>query len=74
MPSLMNVLDINGLPPRWGFVNLFYDATQSTYHCRLRHFALGTPLLKQLELTASGATMQIAFDNVSEEARHAIRV
>ncbi len=67
--SNSNILNINGITPRWEFVNLFNDVAKSLYYCRLRLFVPGMNRNDQEQITASGATMQIAFYNANKEAR-----
>ena len=60
----------NGLNaiPGWQFVNMFYDAQKQIYYCRLRKLE-AKKLLECKEITDSGATMQIAFDNANALAK-----
>lgn len=68
--SNSNILDTNGICPRWQFVNMFHDFAKSKYYCRLRLFVPGIKRSEIVELTEGGSTMQIAFDNANESAKH----
>jgi|HubBroStandDraft_2_1064218.scaffolds.fasta_scaffold330216_1 hypothetical protein len=49
----------------WEFVNIFYDRRKQLYYCRLRKIDSAPKQNDWLELTDSGATMQIAFDSAN---------
>ena len=66
--SNSNQLDVSRLAPRWQFVNLFNHFREGNFYCRLRLIEPEKSQNDWKELTASGATMQIAFDNANHEA------
>lgn len=67
--SNSNILDTNGVHPRWQFVNMFSNFPDQVYYCRLKLFVPGMKKKDQIEITRSDATMQIAFDNANKAAK-----
>ncbi len=61
---MSNNLNISGIQQLgWEFVNLFFDRRTQVFFCRIRRVEPEKNQNDWLEMTTSGATMQIAFDN-----------
>lgn len=63
-----NDLRIRPIPAGWEFVNLFFDRQAAVFYCRIRKIEIEKPQNDWREVTAAGATMQIAFDRACEAA------
>ena len=67
-PDGSRVFSIRTITPGWEFVNLFCNRNGPLFHCRIRKIDPQRMVQDWQEITAAGATMQIAFDRVNEEA------
>ena len=65
------VLSIQRIAPGWEFVNMFCNRNGPLFHCRIRKIDPQRKMQDWHEITAAGATMQIAFDRANQEAARA---
>lgn len=65
------IFSIKGITAGWEFVNMFCNRNGPLYYCRIRKIDPQRKVQDWHEITAAGATMQIAFDRVNQETARA---
>lgn len=67
MTESLQIFSIKDVARGWEFVNM-YRNRDGLYHCRIRKIDPRRSVNSWDEISASGATMQIAFDRANQEA------